>query len=186
MVAKYGRDLWRETCRDLMDYSERRMRAEIAQFPDGRYHFEDTVENDGIEDKPYQLRVDVFVQGDELIADFSGTDDQAKGPINATLGVTWSATYNALFHMTDPSIPKNSGCFRPIKIVPSGNRRQCQLSGARGGGQHGDPPQARADRDRRAGPGHARTRDGGGERHRRQFVFGGHHPDYDEYFAATT
>ena len=82
MVAKYGRDLWRETCRDLMDYSERRMRAEIAQFPDGRYHFEDTVENDGIEDKPYQLRVDVFVQGDELIADFSGTDDQAKGPIN--------------------------------------------------------------------------------------------------------
>ena len=184
MVAKYGRDLWRDTCRDLMDYSERRMRAEIAQFPDGRYHFEDTVENDGIEDKPYQLRVDVFVQGDELIADFWETDTQAKGPINATLGVTWSATYNALFHMTDPSIPKNSGCFRPIKIVArpgtvanvdypapevAGNtethpRLALIVIGALA---QGVPERAMA----------AESGTGG------NFVFGGHHPDYDEYFA---
>ena len=184
MVAKYGRDLWRETCRDLMDYSERRMRAEIAQFPDGRYHFEDTVENDGIEDKPYQLRVDVFVQGDELIADFSGTDAQAKGPINATLGVTWSATYNALFHMTDPSIPKNSGCFRPIKIVArpgtvaNVNYPAPEVAGNTethprlaliviGALAQGMPERAMA----------AESGTGG------NFVFGGHHPDYDEYFA---
>ena len=184
MVAKYGRDLWNETCRDLMDYSERRMRAEIAQFPDGRYHFEDTVENDGIEDKPYQLRVDVFVQGDELIADFSGTDGQAKGPINATLGVTWSATYNALFHMTDPSIPKNSGCFRPIKIVArpgtvaNVNYPAPEVAGNTethprlaliviGALAQGAPERAMA----------AESGTGG------NFVFGGHHPDYDEYFA---
>ena len=130
------------------------------------------------------MRVDVFVQGDELIADFWATDAQAKGPINATLGVTWSATYNALFHMTDPSIPKNSGCFRPIKIVArpgtvanvdypapevAGNtethpRLALIVIGALA---QGVPERAMA----------AESGTGG------NFVFGGHHPDYDEYFA---
>ena len=42
------------------------------------------------------------------------------GPINAVLSVAWSSAYNAILHLTDPSIPKNSGCFRPIKIVAPG------------------------------------------------------------------
>ena len=40
-----------------------------------------------------------------------------RGPINATLGVTWSASYNAILHLTDDTIPKNSGCFRPVRVV---------------------------------------------------------------------
>ncbi len=184
LVRKYGVGLWRETCADLMEYSERRMRAEIAQFPDGRYHFEDTVENDGIEDKPYQLRVDVFVQNDEIIADFSASDDQAKGPINATLGVTWSATYNALFHMTDPTIPKNSGCFRPIKIVARpGTVANVDYPAPEVAGNTETHPRlalivvgalAQCVPERAMA---AESGTGG------NFVFGGYHPEYDEYFA---
>jgi len=184
LVGKYGLELWRSTCKDLMDYSERRMRAEIAQFPDGHYHFEDTVENDGIEDKPYQLRVDVFVQGDEIIADFSATDDQAKGPINATLGVTWSATYNALFHMTDYTIPKNSGCFRPIKIVARpGTVANVDFPAPEVAGNTETHPRlalivvgALA----QCAPQRAMAADSGTGGN---FVFGGYHPDYDEYVA---
>ena len=117
LIRKYGKDLFRQTVRDLMDYSERRMRAEIAAIPGGKYTFEDVIENDGIEDKPYTIRVSVHVQDDEVVIDYTGTSAQARGPINATLGVTWSASFNAMLHATDPSIPKNSGCFRPIKIV---------------------------------------------------------------------
>ena len=69
-----------------MDYSERRMRAELSSFPDGVYSFEDVVENDGIEREPYTVAVDLHVQGDEVVADFRRTSKQAKGPINATLG----------------------------------------------------------------------------------------------------
>ena len=117
LIRKYGRDVFKQACEDLKDYPERRMRAELAIFPDGKYDFEDVIENDGIEDKPYYVRTEIFVQGDEVVADFRRSSRQAKGPINATLGVTIGATYNALLHLTDPSIPKNSGCFRPIRVV---------------------------------------------------------------------
>ena len=102
----------------LLDYSERRMRAEIAAIPDGRYAFEDVIENDGVDpDARYWIRVEVFVDGDEAIFDFRASDDQAKGPCNTTFGVTASAVYNAMLHLTSPDIPRNSGCYRPIRIL---------------------------------------------------------------------
>ena len=117
VIKKYGVPLFRETIADLMDYSEARMRAEIAAIPDGQYSFEDYMEDDGIDARPYRIAVDMVVQGDEIIADFGRSDAQAKGAINATLGVTCSATYNAMLHLTDPSIPRNAGCYRPIRVL---------------------------------------------------------------------
>ncbi len=184
LIRKYGKDVFKQTCTDLMDYSERRMRAEIAAFPDGRYSFEDWVENDGIEEKPYRLQVEIFVQGDELVADYRGSSLQARGPINATLGVTLGATYNALLHMTDPSIPKNSGCFRPIRVVaPPGLVVNVNYPGPSVAGNTETHPrlagivlgamsQCAPDRVMAAESG-----TGG------NFVFGGFHPDYDEYYA---
>jgi len=122
LIGKYGKQRFRQACADLMDYSEARMRAELAAFPDGKYSFDDFMEDDGIDDRRFYIRVDCFVQGDEIIVDFSRSDPQARGAINATLGVSWSASYNAVLHLTDPTIPKNSGCFRPIKVLaPAGS-----------------------------------------------------------------
>ena len=72
LVRKYGKENFRDMVSALMDYSERRMRAEIAAFPDGRYVFEDYMEDDGIEDKPYKIAVaEVVVQGDEIVVDYT-------------------------------------------------------------------------------------------------------------------
>ena len=120
LIEKYGPDTFHETVDDLMDYAEARMRAELSAFRDGVYSFADYMEDDGIEDRPYKIHVDVHVQGDEVVVDYGATDGQARGPINAVLSVAWSAAYNAILHLTDPSIPKNSGCFRPIKTVAPG------------------------------------------------------------------
>ncbi|MFP6689720.1 MAG: hydantoinase B/oxoprolinase family protein, partial [Alphaproteobacteria bacterium] len=120
VIEKYGADVFRQTVTDLMDYSETRMRSEIGDIRDGKYSFEDYMEDDGIEAKPYRIHVDVHVQGEEVVVDYSASDAQAKGPINAVLSVAWSSAYNAILHLTDPSIPKNSGCFRPIKVVAPG------------------------------------------------------------------
>ena len=120
LIEKYGPETFRKTANDLMDYAEARMRAELSAFRDGVYSFEDYMEDDGIEDRPYKIHVDVHVQGDEVVVDYGGSDPQAQGPINAVLSVAWSSAYNAILHLTDPSIPKNSGCFRPIKIVAPG------------------------------------------------------------------
>jgi N-methylhydantoinase B len=184
VVRKYGRHVFKRTCEDLMDYSERRMRAEIAQFPDGKYSFEDIIEDDGVEPKSYTVAVDIYVQGDEVVADFSRSSPQAKGPINATLGVTTGATYNGILHITDSTIPKNSGCFRPIRVVSppahvtnvdypgplvAGNtethpRLACIVIGA----MSACVPQRVMASESCTGT---------------NFVFGGSHPDYDEYFA---
>ena len=135
LVSKYGADVFSRTLSDLLDYSERRMRAEISTFPDGKYTFIDKVEDDGIEDKEYEIHVAVHVHRDEVIIDYSGSSPQAKGPINATLGVAWSAAFNAMLHLTDQSIPKNSGCFRPIRVIaPAGTIMNVDYPGSEVGG----------------------------------------------------
>jgi len=117
IVGEYGRERFSGLIDRLLDYSEARMRAEIAEFPNGRYAFEDKMENDGATDRSYRIATDVFVRDDEVIVDFRRSDAQATGPINAVLSVARSSSYNAILHLTDPSIPKNSGCFRPIRVV---------------------------------------------------------------------
>jgi 5-oxoprolinase (ATP-hydrolysing)/N-methylhydantoinase B len=184
MVRKYSREVFKRVCEDLMDYSERRMRAEIAAFPDGKYGFADIIEDDGIEAKNYTVAVDIYLQGDELVADFSRSSPQAKGPINATLGVTTGATYNGILHLTDPTIPKNSGCFRPIRVVApphqvtnvdypapevAGNTEtHPRLANIVIGAMAACVPERAMASESCTGT---------------NFVFGGNHPDYDEYFA---
>jgi 5-oxoprolinase (ATP-hydrolysing)/N-methylhydantoinase B len=184
IVKKYGKEVFRRTCEDLMDYSERRMRAEILSFEDGSYGFEDVIENDGIEKKPYTVAIDMIVQGDELVADYGRSSPQARGPINATLGVATGAVYNGMLHVTDPSIPKNSGCFRPIRVIsPPGRGTNVDYPGPLVAGNTETHPrlanivigamaQAKPER------GMASESCTG-----TNFVFGGHHPDHDEYFA---
>jgi len=184
IVRKYGKEVFRQTCEDLMDYSERRMRAEIASFPDGKHSFHDVIENDGITRTEYTVAVDIHVQGDEIVADFSRSSRQARGPINATLGVTTGATYNGMLHLTDPSIPKNSGCFRPIRVLATpGSVANVDYPGPLVAGNTETHPRLAnivigamaACAPRRAMASESCTAT--------NFVFGGNHPDYDEYFA---
>jgi N-methylhydantoinase B len=101
----------------LLDYAERWMRAEIRALPDGMYEFEDALEDDGVGSGPIKLHVRVTVRGDTLVADYSASDDQVRGPVNATYGVTLSATYNAIYQLVDTTIPRNGGCYRPITVI---------------------------------------------------------------------
>lgn len=118
IYKKYGKEKIKETVNDLLLYSERRMRAELEAIPDGIYAFSDKIESDGIDaDRTYTVAVEVHKRGGEIIVDYHGSSPQASGPINATLGVATSAAYNAVLHMTDPTIPRNSGCFRPIRVM---------------------------------------------------------------------
>ena len=184
IIGKYGLNVFRKTCEDLMDYSERRMRAELSSFPDGVYSFEDVVENDGIEAVPYTVAIDLHIQGDEVVADYSRSSKQAKGPINATVGVATGAVYNGLLHVTDASIPKNSGCFRPIRVVsPPGKVTNVDYPGPLVAGNTETHPRLAnivigamsACKPERAMASESCTGT--------NFVFGGQHPEYDEYFA---
>ena len=94
------------------------MREEIAAIPDGEYLWEDVVEDDGVvAGKSYWIRARIFVDHSDIIFDFRESDDQAQGPCNMTFGSTMSAAYNAMLQVTDPTIPKNAGCYRPIHVM---------------------------------------------------------------------
>ena len=184
MVDRYGRDFLEQAANELMDYSERWMRAEISAIPDGVYEFTERMEDDGVSDQPVTFHVTVNVRGDELIVDWTGTDPQVRGPINATYGVTAGATYNAVFHVTDHHIPKNSGAYRPIRIIaPPGSAVNVQYPGPSVGGNTETHPKladmvvaALAP----ALPGRVSAAEGGTCCN---FLFGGIHPKSGEYYA---
>jgi len=98
----------------LLDYGEARMRTAVSRLPDGVYAFEDAMELGG-DDVP--IRVSVGIDGDELVADFAGSSPQIEANFNAVEAVTRSCLYYAVRVATDPTIPANGGCYRPLQLV---------------------------------------------------------------------
>jgi N-methylhydantoinase B len=130
LAERYGPDTLVRTMADVMDYSERLMRAMLSDLPDGVGAFADHLDGDGIpddeagNDAPIHIRMKVVKTGDEITVDFAGTDPQTAGPINAPLSVTASGVYCGLKTAIDPNslIPPNSGCWRAITVTaPKGS-----------------------------------------------------------------
>jgi len=87
LVGKYGLPKVQRNMTALQNYSERMMRAAIAKLPDGEYRFEDQLDNDGISDAPVRIAVTVSIRGDSAVVDFTGTDPQVEGSVNANYAV---------------------------------------------------------------------------------------------------
>ena len=98
----------------LLDYGEARMRSALEELPDGSWSFTDFMEW-GDDDLP--ISVTVTVEGGDLIADFTGSHPQIDGNINAVEAVATSCLYYAVRVATDPTIPANGGCYRPLRFV---------------------------------------------------------------------
>lgn len=126
LTEKYGRKTTTEAFEEVMDYSERRMRRKIGEFPPGEYVAEDFMDNDGVTDDPVRIAVTLKTFGgrkgeEKITCDFTGTDEQTRGNINAVYAVTLSCVYYTVRCVTDPGIPPNEGCYRPVSItVPEG------------------------------------------------------------------
>lgn len=118
MFEKYGVDAIEQTIDWSFDHSEQLMRAEIERWPDGTYSFADYLDNDGIDkDREIKIHVRVTVKVSNITFDFSDSDPQVKGSANCVLGNLTSGVYTALFNLTDRTIPKNHGCYRPVTII---------------------------------------------------------------------
>jgi N-methylhydantoinase B len=121
LVDLYGIDTLHESMDEIMDYSESRMRQEISTMPDGVYQGVDYMEDILPGGEDVEICVTVTKKGDGLWFDYSGTSRQVERPVNAPLGVTVAGIYYTLISITDPTIPVNDGCFRPITLsIPQG------------------------------------------------------------------
>jgi N-methylhydantoinase B len=135
LLDTYGKETVRSAASELLTIAERRMRAEIGNIPNGVYFFEDVIEDDGISDRSYPIKLRLTVRDNDIIADFTGSAAQAVGPVNAIYAVTASAIYNAFLHLTDPSIPRNEGAYRPFTIIaPPGSIVNCNFPAPAAGG----------------------------------------------------
>jgi N-methylhydantoinase B len=123
LVAKYGADGVRAAVNWNVAETERRFRAEVARWPDGRYAAEVLIDHDTLGTKDVRVRAACSVAGDRLTVDLTGSDDRPE------LVCVWNTFSNTrgyamaqLASMVDPSIPKNEGLFDAVEmIVPEGS-----------------------------------------------------------------
>ncbi|HSL25403.1 MAG TPA: hydantoinase B/oxoprolinase family protein [Acidimicrobiia bacterium] len=118
LVGEMGITRFERVAAGLLDYGERRTRAALAAVPDGVYLFSDLMEWG---DRDVTIAVKITIRDESLEADFSGTHPQVEGNINAVEAVTRSCLYYAVRVATDPTIPANGGCYRPLRLkAPAG------------------------------------------------------------------
>ncbi len=102
---------------EYLDYTERLTRAEIQALPDGRYEFVDYIDDDGLSKDAIPLRLALTIEGDHVVADFTGSAPQVQGALNATLSFTKASAYLALRCVFQGALPNNGGFFRPIEVI---------------------------------------------------------------------
>jgi N-methylhydantoinase B len=92
------------------------MRAAIARLPDGHYSFEDVLDNDGITADRLTIALDVTIEGEAMVLDFSRCSPATAGPVNISYATAIAACYVALKHIFT-EVPANAGCLRPISFI---------------------------------------------------------------------
>jgi len=142
ICARYGIARAKNAAADLLVYSEEMMRAFLHTIPPGRYQAEDFLDNDGVEDKPVRIAVTIQVKPArkspvetrlaasppksskppaEVTIDFTGSDPQVQGAINAVEAITYSACFYVFRCLLREDVPATSGLMRPIRVIaPSG------------------------------------------------------------------
>ena len=107
----------------LLDYAQRRMQAVTGALPDGAFHFEDALDDDGTSELPVPIRVTLTIDGERALVDFTASADSGPGPLNAVAAIATSAAFYVFRALAGAvgevggSIPANAGMMRPVQVV---------------------------------------------------------------------
>jgi N-methylhydantoinase B len=127
MIAKFGIETFREGVEDLMDYAEHQAREIVRAMPDGEYFFSDYTDEDSDSARnPCRLALNLKIDGDSAVLDFTGSDPQLTSSINVPTGghphhtLMLVGVYYVLYTL-NPNILLNIGLTRPFTcILPEG------------------------------------------------------------------
>ena len=126
LVGRHGLTTVRAAMAELLEYTERRTRAELAALPHGVYEAEGSVDTDGFTDEPVLLRARIEIRPDGVRFDTTGSDPQRRAPVNSTFAQTFSACAYALKCLVDPDLPVNDGFYRLLEVhAPQGTVTNC-------------------------------------------------------------
>ena len=116
LLIDYGAETVAEALGELRARAAQLMRANIAELPDGTYSAEDFLDNDGIVDTPLKIALDVTINGEEMVLDFSRSAGPCAGPVNIARSTAIASCYVALKHVFQ-DVPANAGCLEPIRFI---------------------------------------------------------------------
>ena len=119
LVEKYGESRLRALTDELLNYSERLVRAELRRLPAGEFIAEDWLDDDGVTDDAcritVQLRLDPAAGAVDI--DFTGSCAQVMGSVNAVRAITVSACFYMLRCLLPENAPATAGIFRPVTVT---------------------------------------------------------------------
>jgi N-methylhydantoinase B len=126
VCARYGIDRAQRAAQELLRYSEELMRSFLLRVPAGTYRAEDFLDNDGISNTPIKIAVTVSVtrrvSGPVVTVDFTGSDPQVEGSVNAVEAITYSACFYVFRCLLADDVPATAGLMRPIRVIaPEGS-----------------------------------------------------------------
>jgi len=117
LLRTYGAEAVASAIEQRIQYTERRVRAEIREWPDGVYTAETYADHDFQGNRDIKVKATVTVRGDELNIDFTGSSPQAAGFVNSPLSNTASFAFVAISTCCDEDIPINEGFMNPVTIT---------------------------------------------------------------------
>jgi N-methylhydantoinase B len=136
VCTRYGLKRTRKAARELLDYSEEIMRAFLNCVPRGTYGAEDFLDNDGISAEPVKIAVTLRFAGRRngrpsgrggtgrrpartrgVTVDFTGSDPQVEGNVNAVEAITYSACFYVFRCLLAEDVPATAGLMRPIEVI---------------------------------------------------------------------
>jgi N-methylhydantoinase B len=126
LFTRYGGETIRNAIERIFDDAERKCRLIVEQIPDGTYHAESFLDDDGVEKgSRVPIVVDVIVKGSDLTIDFTKGSMQRRGAVNAR---TLAGAYIAYKGLTGALEPVNEGSFRALKVeIQEGNLMMAQF-----------------------------------------------------------
>jgi N-methylhydantoinase B len=117
IVERYGRSMIDRTIEALLDHSDRMVQEAFKTLPRGTFEAVDVVDEDGLGNGPFYIKVRVDITDDEFIVDYTGSSPQAPGPVNNTYCGLISAARQAFISIAQPDAAVTEGSFRRLRII---------------------------------------------------------------------
>ena len=109
IFTQYGLPKINTAFYEIITRTANRMREGVESLPNGKYKFEDVMDDDGMGTVDIPIKLEVGIEDDVIHFDFTGTGKQVAGNINVTPNATKAAVCYALKAFLDPDVPNNQG-----------------------------------------------------------------------------
>ena len=117
LLESYGADRLLAAVEEILSATERQVRQFISEWPDGVYHGESLVDDDGFDSKLIPIRAKVTISGDSMAIDLGESSPQVTGFINSAYANTRSLAHAAIMYVAPANVAKNEGSMRPVDII---------------------------------------------------------------------